>query len=125
MASVAQVGLTGQGSTQFLVTLDRTEKQRWKLAAERAGLSMAEYVRRAVQQSEDAPTAAEIAEARRLAADIDAAATRIEAMLDRTQQRLDAALDPAAEVARRDAIVADLEQRGLYLDLDAMALARA
>ena len=110
-----------RGSTQFIITVDRTEKQRWKLAADGAGLSMAEYVRRAVQQASEAPTAGEIAEARALAAELHTVADRIEKTLDGTLARIEATLDPAAEAARRTQIMADLAARGLYLDLDALA----
>ena len=119
MVSVADVSeLPSRGSTQFIVTLGRAEKQRWKAAAEGAGLSMAEYVRRAVLYAADAPTSAEIAEAKALAGEIDASVDRMEIMLDRTLGRLEEAVDPVREQHRREAILADLEQRGVRLDLD-------
>ena len=110
-----------RGSTQFLVTVDPAEKRRWKAAADGAGISMAEYVRRAVAQAADAPSAAEIAEARALAANVRAATARIEAMLDRTISRIEATLDPAAEDAHRTEILAGLAARGEYLDLALLA----
>lgn len=120
MASVADIGESRArtGSTQFIVTLDRAEKLRWKTAADGAGLTMAEYVRRAVQQSVEAPTASEIAEAKVLAAAVDASVDRMAAMLDRTLARIDAVVDPTREAARREEILADIQQRGLVLDLD-------
>lgn len=122
MASVVPLHDTrGLGSTQFIVTLGRAEKARWKAAADAAGLSMAEYVRRAVGQANDAPSAAEIAEARALTLEVDASVARIESMLDRTAARIDALVDPAVEEARRAEILADLDARGVQLDLAALA----
>ena len=126
MVSIADVSeAPSRGSTQFIITLGRDEKASWKRAAEEAGLSMAEYVRRAVLHAADAPTKAEIAEARALAAEIDASVGRMEAMLDRTLKRIDDAVDPALEAQRRDAILADLERRGERLDLDLLVHRRA
>ncbi len=126
MTSVAEMREPrGNGSTQFIVTLDRIEKQRWKTAADSAGLSMAEYVRRAVGQSSDAPTAGEIAEAKTLAAEVQASVDRIEAMLDRTIDRIALVVDPEAEEARRTEILGDIRERGLYLDLDQLTRSHA
>ena len=122
MASIAELSdVAPRGSTQFIITVDRIEKQRWKAAADDAGLSMAEYVRRAVVQAADAPTAAEIAEAKALAAEINASVDRMEIMLDRTLQQLADAVDPAADTARREAILSGLHSRGEYLDLNLLA----
>ena len=110
-----------RGSTQFLMTVDPAEKRRWKAAADTAGVSMAEYVRRAVASAADAPSAAEIADARALAAKVRQATLRIEAMLDRTIGRIEAVLDPAAEDARRAEILAGIETRGERLDLTLLA----
>ena len=122
VASVAElVDTGGKASTQSIVTLDRLEKQRWKTAADRAGLSMAEYVRRAVGQSADAPTAQEIVEARALATQVQASVDRMEAMLDRTNARITEVVDPAVEDARRSEIFADIGKQALYLDLDHLA----
>lgn len=121
MASVARLAEAPQGSTQFMITVGRAEKQRWKEAADAAGLSIAEYVRRAVQQTAEAPTREEIAEARALALTVDTAAARMEAMLDRTIARIEAVIDPTREATRRAEILAELDRSGLYLDLDALA----
>ena len=110
-----------RGSTQFLMTVDPAEKRRWKAAADTAGVSMAEYVRRAVASAADAPSAAEIADARALAAEVRQATLRIEAMLDRTIGRIEAVLDPTAEDARRAEILAGIETRGERLDLSLLA----
>jgi methyl-accepting chemotaxis protein len=113
---------TGSARTSgFLINVDRDEMSRWKQAAAAAGLTMAEYVRRAVRQADEAPTAAEIAAVRELTVQVNAAADRIAATLDRTIARVDELLDPAREQARRDEITADLEAAGTYLDLDALA----
>ena len=105
----------------FLITVDADEKQRWQAAAAAAGVSTAEYVRAAVRQAADTPTAAEIAEAGALAAEINASVGRMERSLDRTLGRIAAVLDPAAEAARRAEILAGLDRDGLYLDLDLLA----
>jgi len=84
---------------------------------------MAEYVRRAVRQLDEAPTPAEIAAAKRLAVEVNAAAARIEASLDRTLARIDQLLDPAVERQRRDDILAEIERGDVYLDLDALVSA--
>lgn len=105
----------------FLINIDIAEKARWKRAAAAAGITMAEYVRRAVRQADDAPTSEEIAAVRRLALEVDAAAERIAASLDRTLARVDELLDPAREQARRDAVLAKLEAEGVHLDLTALA----
>jgi hypothetical protein len=111
----------GRQSSQFIITLDPSEKARWKSAADAAGVSMAEYVRRAVQTSEFAPSADEIAAARRLAGEINASVDRMEAMLDRTLERINDVIDPVKEADRRTQILAELEASGAYLDLDALA----
>jgi hypothetical protein len=123
MPAVATLIAPAHGSTQFIITVDRAEKARWKSAADQSGLSMAEYVRRAVQQVAEAPTPEEIAEARVLAAEVNAAAARMEAMLDRTIARIEAAIDPAAEAKRRAEIYAELEASGQRLDLGLLATA--
>lgn len=123
MAAVATLIAPAHGSTQFIITVDRAEKARWKSAADKSGLSMAEYVRRAVQQAAEAPTPAEIEEARALAAQVNAAADRMEAMLDRTLARIDTVIDPALEARRRETILAELEAGGQRLDLSALAAA--
>ena len=105
----------------FLINIDIAEKARWKRAAAAAGITMAEYVRRAVRQADDAPTSEEIAAVRRLALEVDAAAERIAASLDRTLARVDELLDPAREQARRDAVLAKLNAEGVHLDLTALA----
>ena len=105
----------------FLINIDIAEKARWKRAAAAAGITMAEYVRRAVRQADDAPTSEEIAAVRRLALEVDAAAERIAASLDRTLARVDELLDPAHEQARRDAVLAKLNAEGVHLDLTALA----
>ena len=107
----------------FLINIDTVEKARWKRAAEAAGITMAEYIRRAVRQADDAPTPAEIAAVRQLTIEINAAAERIGTSLDRTLARVEDLLDPAREQARRDAILAELEAEGVRLDLDALARA--
>ncbi len=105
----------------FLINVDRDEKSRWKQAAAAAGLTMAEYVRRAVRQADEAPTAEEVAAVRQLVVQVNAAADRIGARLDRTIARVDQLLDPAREQARRDEITARIEAAGTFLDLDALA----
>lgn len=105
----------------FLINIDRDEKSRWKQAADAAGLTMSEYVRRAVRQADEAPTADEIAAVRQLVVQVNASADRIGARLDRTIARVDDLLDPVREQARRDEITARLEATGTYLDLDALA----
>lgn len=84
---------------------------------------MAEYVRRAVRQADEAPTPAEIAAAKRLAVEVNAAAARIEASLDRTLARIDHLLDPTIERQRRDDILAEIERGDVYLDLDVLVSA--
>ena len=118
MASAAATSPTR--SAGFLITVDRDEKSRWKRAADAAGLTMAEYVRRAVRQADEAPTSEEIAAVRDLTAQVNAAAERIAATLDRTAARIDDLLDPAREQARQDEIMADLASAGVRLDLDAL-----
>jgi hypothetical protein len=122
MANSAVSGGVARSSTPFLITLDPDEKRRWKSAADAAGISMAEYVRRAVQAAADAPTAEEIAAARRLASEINASVERMEVMLDRTLARIASVLDPEVEAARRDRILAELDQSGIRLDLEALAI---
>jgi hypothetical protein len=119
MASSAAIGPTR--TSAFLINVDRDEKSRWKQAADAAGLTMAEYVRRAVRQADEAPTAAEIVAVRQLTVRVNAAADRIGARLDRTISRVDDLLDPAREQARRDETIARIEADGIYLDLDALA----
>ena len=105
----------------FLINIDTAEKARWRRAAEAAGLTLAEYVRRAVRQADDAPTPTEMAAVRQLTIEINAAADRIGASLDRTLARVEDLLDPAREQARRDAILSQLEADGVGLDIDALA----
>ena len=121
MASAAALS-TNSGSS-FLLNVDRAEKARWKGAAAAAGLSMSEYVRRAVRQVDEAPTPQEIAAVRELAAQVSAAADSIGDKLDLTLARIDKLLDPADELKRRDAILARLEADGVILDLDLLARA--
>ncbi len=117
---MASAAASGPARSGFLINVDRDEKSRWKRAADAAGLTMAEYVRRAVRQADEAPTAAEIAAVRQLTTQVNAAAERIGATLDRTLARVDALLDPAREAARRDEIMARLAADGTTLDLAAL-----
>ena len=103
----------------FLITIGNAEKARWNAAA--AGLTMAEYVRWAVRQVDDAPTVDEIAAARRLATEINAAAERMAAKLDRTIERIEQLLDPVREDERRAEILAQLYADRVRLDFDALA----
>ena len=105
----------------FLITIDTAEKARWKRSAAAAGLTMAEYVRRAVRQVDDAPTADEIAAARRLTTEINAAAKRMATKFDLTLGRIEQLLDPVHEQERRSEILAQLEAGDVRLDLDALA----
>ena len=119
---MASAAATSSARTSgFLITIDTAEKARWKRSAAAAGLTMAEYVRRAVRQVDDAPTVDEIAAARRLATEINAAAERMAAKLDRTIGRIEQLLDPVREDERRAEILAQLEADGVRLDLDALA----
>ena len=107
----------------FLITIDTAEKARWKRSAAAAGLTMAEYVRRAVRQVDEAPTAEEIAAARRLTIEINATAERMATKLDRTLGRIEQLLDPVREQERRSDILAQLEAGDVHLDLDVLATA--
>ena len=118
MASAAAVDPAR--TSGFLITLDNAEKARWKRSAAAAGLTMAEYVRRAVRQVDDAPTAEEIAAARRLATEINAAAERMATKLDRTIGRIEQLLDPVREDERRKEVLAQLNDGDVQLDLDAL-----
>ena len=68
-------------SSGFLIMVDNAEKARWKRAAAAAGVTMAEYVRRAVRQADEAPTPTEIAAAKRLATAVNAAAAKSKPVL--------------------------------------------
>lgn len=121
---VTSVAVAGPARTSgFLITIDTAEKARWKRSAAAAGLTMAEYVRRAVRQIEDAPTADEIAAARRLAVEVNAAAERMSIKLDRTIGRIEQLLDPVCEDERRTEILGQLAAGDVRLDLDALAKA--
>ena len=118
---MASAAATSSARTSgFLITIDIAEKARWKRSAAAAGLTMAEYVRRAVRQVDDAPTVDEIAAARRLATEINAAAERMAAKLDRTIGRIEQLLDPVREDERRKEILAELNDGDVQLDLDAL-----
>ncbi len=119
---MASAAATSSARTSgFLITIDIAEKAHWKRSAAAAGLTMAEYVRRAVRQVDEAPTAEEIAAARRLATEVNAAAERMAIKLDRTIGRIEQLLDPVREDERRKEILAQLEANGVRLDLDALA----
>jgi len=118
---VASAAAGAARTSGFLITIDNAEKARWKRSAAAAGLTMAEYVRRAVRQVDEAPTAEEIAAARRLATGVNAAAERMAAKLDRTIGRIEQLLNPVREDERRAEILAQLEADGVRLDLDALA----
>ena len=121
---VASAAATRPARTSgFLITIDGAEKARWKRSAAAAGLTMAEYVRRAVRQIDEAPTAEEIAAARLLATEVNAAAERMATKLDRTIGRIEQLLDPIREEERRKEILAQLETDAVRLDLDALASA--
>ena len=118
---MASAAVTSSARTSgFLITIDTAEKARWKRSAAAAGLTMAEYVRRAVRQVDDAPTVDEIAAARRLATEINAAAERMAAKLDRTIGRIEQLLDPVRADERRKEILAELNDGDVQLDLDAL-----
>ena len=118
---MASAAATSSARTSgFLITIDTAEKARWKRSAAAAGLTMAEYVRRAVRQVDDAPTVDEIAAARRLATEINAAAERMAAKLDRTIGRIEQLLDPVRADERRKEILAELNDGDVQLDLDAL-----
>lgn len=121
--AVADDGRTARRSPgkPFMITVDIEEKLQWQRAAAAAGVSTAEYVRLAVRQAADTPTAAEIAEAEALTVEFNASVDRMVASLDRTLARIAAVTDPDAEAARRREILADLDASGLYLDLDLLA----
>ena len=118
MASTAM--LSAPTGSSFLLSLDRAEKARWKHAADAAGLSMSEYVRRAVRQVDEAPTPEELAAVRELAVQVSAAADRLGDKLDSTLARIAKLLDPAEEQARRERVLEQLKADGVTLDLDTL-----
>lgn len=122
MASLANA--SGARTTQFLLTLDRSEKERWRAAADQAGISIAEYVRRAVQRAEEFPSDAEVSEATRLARDVQAAVGRMETRLDGALAKVAELLDDEREARRREEIFGELQRSGAQLDLAALARAR-
>ena len=117
---MASAAASSGRTSGFLITIDTAEKARWKRSAADAGLTMAEYVRRAVRQVDEAPTAEEIVAARRLTTEINAAAERMATKLDRTLGRIEQLLDPVREQERRSELLAQLEAGDVRLDLDAL-----
>ena len=118
--ATAAIANSDRGSS-LLLNVDRAEKARWRHAAGAAGLSMSEYVRRAVRQADEAPTAQEIATARELAAQVSSAADRIGEKLDVTLARIAKLLDPDEDAVRRARVLAQLDADGVTLDLDRLA----
>jgi phosphate uptake regulator len=76
-------------NARLTILMTDDEKQEIEVSANRLGLSSSEYVRLAVDNFEK-PTAAEEAELKALAAELDSAVPRMQASLERTCERMEA-----------------------------------
>lgn len=98
------------------ILLTPSEHRCWTAAARAAGISLAEYIRRSVAAAEAAPTADELAELDALAAELPAAAARMQAKLDAAIARLDRSRATGSDEAIRARVAAELEAHPVALD---------
>ena len=105
-------------TARMILQVDPAEKARWAAEAGRAGISTAEYLRRAAAAFDPAnefgPGEAEML--RLLASELNDAATRIAANLDAALATARELNDPGREAAIKARVMAELEASGERLD---------
>lgn len=108
-------------TARMILLVEPDEKARWTAEAVKAGISTAEYIRRAAAVYDPALTPADIEIIRTMTAEVGASIARSAAMLDGMIASLKDAADPALEVALRQRIMAELEASPPRLDFSAFA----
>lgn len=108
-------------TARMILVVDPAEKTRWTAEARKAGISTAEYLRRAAAAFDPRLDPDEAELVRAAIAEITASATRMIAQLDETLASLDDLNDPEHEVRVRARIMAELEANPPRLDFSGFA----
>lgn len=109
------------GSARMILAVDPDEKARWTAEAQKAGISTAEYLRRAAAAYDPAIDPEEAELVRAAIAEITASATRMIAQLDETLASLRDLDDPEHEARTRARIMAELAANPPRLDFSVFA----
>lgn len=96
------------GSARMILAVDPDEKARWTAEAHKAGISTAEYLRRAAAAYEPEFSAEEQAQLIAATAEVNAALKRMVASLDRTIASLREANDPERDARIKAKVMAEL-----------------
>ena len=108
-------------TARMILLVEPDEKARWTADARKAGISTAEYIRRAAAVYDPELTPADIEMIRTMTTEVSASISRSAAMLDGMIASLHEAGDPAHEIALRQRIMAELEADPPCLDFSAFA----
>jgi len=98
------------------ILLTPTEHRTWSARAKERGISLAEYIRRGVAASEDAPSEAEMAELEALLAELNAANERTLAKVDETIAQIRYNCDPARDEEVRQRVAEELRLNPIEFD---------
>lgn len=110
-------------TARMILVVEPAEKARWMADARKAGVSTAEYLRRAAAVYDPELTPADIEMIRALTIEAGASIARSTAMLDAMIARLDDLGDPAQEARLREQIMAELRADPPRLDFSVFARA--
>lgn len=108
-------------TARMILLVEPYEKARWTADARKAGISTAEYIRRAAAVYDPELTPADIEMIRTMTAEVSASIARSAVMLDGMIASLKEASDPAHEVALRQRIMAELAANPPPLDFSVFA----
>lgn len=108
-------------TARMILVVEPAEKARWTADARKAGISTAEYLRRAAAVYDPELTPADIEMIRTLTVEASASIARSTAMLDAMIDSLDNLNDPAHEAQLRTRIMAELEADPPRLDFSVFA----
>ena len=109
------------GSARMILAVEPDEKRRWEGEARKAGISTAEFLRRAAAAYDPSVDPAEIEQVRAAIAEMSASATRMIATLDETLATLEAMDDPERDAKTRARIMTELEANPPRLDFSIFA----
>ena len=104
------------GSARMILAVDPDEKSRWESEAQKAGISTAEFLRRAAAQYDPEITPDEMLMLEAAVKELNASAGRMLANLDATLATLAAMNDPGRDARTRARVMAELEANPPRLD---------
>lgn len=109
------------GAARMILAVDADEKARWSSAATKAGISTAEYLRRAAAVYDPELTPEETELARTVIAEVNASVARMLVQLDEMLATLNDMNDPGHDARTRGRIMAELEADPPRLDFSVFA----